>query len=100
MRIGLFHDEAGKTLDENIGLVRTAIGHGISDFWMADRLFWDPLTLITVLGREFPEARFGTAIVRTYPRHPITLAGQALATQAAINTPLTLGVGPSHAPLI
>jgi F420-dependent oxidoreductase-like protein len=100
MRIGLFHDDAGKTLDENINLVRTATEHGISDIWLSDRLCWDPLTLITVLGREFPDARFGTAVVRTYPRHPITLASQALSTQAAIGDRLTLGIGPSHAPII
>jgi F420-dependent oxidoreductase-like protein len=100
MRIGLFHDDAGKTLDDNIDLLRTATAAGVTDFWMSDRLHWDPLTLITVLGREFPAARFGTAVVRTYPRHPITLASQALATQAAIGDRLTLGIGPSHAPII
>jgi F420-dependent oxidoreductase-like protein len=100
MRISLCVDEAGSTLDENIQQVRAALAAGISDFWLAERLAWDPLTLITVLGREFTEATFGTAIVRTYPRHPISLASQALSTQAAVGGRLTLGVGPSHAPIV
>jgi F420-dependent oxidoreductase-like protein len=100
VRIGLFHDDMGKTLDENIGVIRAAAAAGIRDFWLGDRLAWDPLTLITVLGREVPDVRFATGVVRTYPRHPLTLAGQALSVQAAIGGRLTLGIGPSHRPLI
>jgi 5,10-methylenetetrahydromethanopterin reductase len=55
---------------------------------------WDPLTLLASLGRR--PAEVGTAIVATYPRHPVTTATEALTLQAA-GGGLTLGVGPSHA---
>ena len=38
----------------------------------------------------------GTAVVPTYPRHPLALAQQALSTQAACGGRLLLGIGPSH----
>ncbi|TCO53701.1 TIGR03564 family F420-dependent LLM class oxidoreductase [Actinocrispum wychmicini] len=96
MRIGLLQDDIGKTLAANIAEIRAATAGGITDFWLADRLAWEPLTLITAAGLQVPEARFGTGVIRSYPRHPLTLAGHALSTQAAIGNRLTLGIGPSH----
>ena len=43
-----------------------------------------------------PAIRFGTAVVPTYPRHPVMLAAQALTVQAASGDRLTLGIGLSH----
>ena len=43
-----------------------------------------------------PGIELGTAVVPTYPRHPLVLAGQALTTQAACGNRLTLGIGLSH----
>jgi F420-dependent oxidoreductase-like protein len=43
-----------------------------------------------------PDIELGTAVVPTYPRHPVMLAEQALTVQAAIGGRLTLGVGLSH----
>lgn len=100
MRIGLIHDDIGKTLAENVAEIQAAVDGGITDFWLADRLAWEPLTLITAVGPQVPAARFGTAVIRSYPRHPLTLAGQALSTQAAIGDRLTLGIGPSHSAII
>jgi F420-dependent oxidoreductase-like protein len=37
---------------------------------------------------------------KTYPRHPLALAGQALTAQATSGGRLVLGVGPSHRPII
>jgi F420-dependent oxidoreductase-like protein len=46
-----------------------------------------------VSGRE---AELGTAIVATYPRHPVTMAAEALTVQSTTGGRLTLGIGPSH----
>ncbi|ACU37883.1 TIGR03564 family F420-dependent LLM class oxidoreductase [Actinosynnema pretiosum subsp. pretiosum] len=56
---------------------------------------WDPLALLAAHGPGALE--LGTAIVPTYPRHPVALATQALTTQALVGGRLTLGIGPSHA---
>jgi alkanesulfonate monooxygenase SsuD/methylene tetrahydromethanopterin reductase-like flavin-dependent oxidoreductase (luciferase family) len=44
--------------------------------------------------------RLGTAIVQTYPRHPLALAQQALVLNDIAPGRLRLGIGPSHRPII
>jgi 5,10-methylenetetrahydromethanopterin reductase len=56
---------------------------------------WDPLGILGTFGSQGP-AELGTAIVPTYPRHPVTMAAEALTVQAATGGRLTLGIGPSH----
>ncbi|MFL6126598.1 TIGR03564 family F420-dependent LLM class oxidoreductase [Actinophytocola sp.] len=55
---------------------------------------WDPLTVLTALP-EGPR-ELGTAVVPTYPSHPVALATEALTVQALTGGRLTLGIGPSH----
>lgn len=56
---------------------------------------WDPLTLLATVEGGPPE--LGTAVVPTYPRHPVVMATEALTVQALTGGRLALGVGPSHA---
>jgi F420-dependent oxidoreductase-like protein len=56
----------------------------------------DALTVLAVAGREVPDIPLGTAVVPTYPRHPMVLAQQAVTTQQATSGRLTLGIGLSH----
>jgi F420-dependent oxidoreductase-like protein len=60
----------------------------------------DALTVLAIVGREVAGIELGTAVVPTYPRHPMMLAQQALTVQSSISTPgqsrLALGVGLSH----
>ena len=55
----------------------------------------DPLAVLTAMGDGPGEV--GTAIVPTYPRHPVVMATEALTAQAFTGGRLTLGIGPSHA---
>jgi len=98
MRIGIMVGEVlgAVTLDELIGQVRTAADHGLATAWSAQLFGWDALTTLAIAGREVPDIRLGTAVVPTYPRHPLALASQALTVQAAIGNRLILGVGLSH----
>jgi F420-dependent oxidoreductase-like protein len=57
---------------------------------------YDALTLLAVVGAQVPDIGLMTAVVPTYPRHPIMLAAQALTVQAATDARLTLGIGLSH----
>ncbi|MEU8176032.1 TIGR03564 family F420-dependent LLM class oxidoreductase [Microbispora hainanensis] len=63
---------------------------------MGERHTADALTAAVVAGLAVPELPLGTAVVTTYPRHPLALAGQALTVQAATGNRLTLGIGPGH----
>jgi F420-dependent oxidoreductase-like protein len=72
-----------------------AAERGLTSFWTNQNPGgWDPLTLLASLDQR--PAEIGTAIVATYPRHPVTTATEALTLQAARGG-LTLGIGPSHA---
>ncbi|MBP2325845.1 F420-dependent oxidoreductase-like protein [Kibdelosporangium banguiense] len=96
MRIGIFVEDMGKTVDEYLGTTRAASAAGIESVWLGERLGWDPLTLLAITGREVAGIGLGTAVMRSYARHPLALASQAL----TVGNGLKLGIGPSHRPLI
>ncbi|MFO7280702.1 MAG: TIGR03564 family F420-dependent LLM class oxidoreductase [Thermoanaerobacterales bacterium] len=90
-----------QTLDDVVDEVRHAATLGLHGAWWSQTFGWDALTAIAVTGRAVGDlAVLGTAVVPTYPRHVLALAGQALTTQAAVGGRLVLGVGPSHAPVV
>jgi F420-dependent oxidoreductase-like protein len=96
MRIGLLIDELGEPIESLVAQARDAAERGFPAIWLAQRGTWDALTVLAVLGREVPGIELGTSVVPTYPRHPLALASQALTTQAATGSPVSLGVGVSH----
>ena len=71
---------------------------GFSSYWVAEHPTGglDALTVLTVVGQQVERMELGTAVIPTYPRHPMVLAGQALTVQSAIRPRLTLGIGLSH----
>jgi F420-dependent oxidoreductase-like protein len=101
VRVGLWIEgQLGATIEEVVRQVDAAGDAGYARAWVGEVGSWDPLTLLAAVGRHAPGIEVGTAIVRTYPRHPLALAAQALTVQAATGNRLTLGVGSSHAPVI
>lgn len=60
----------------------------------------DTLTIFTAAAVRTSSVSLGTAIVPTYPRHPLVLSLQALALGDLAPNRLQLGIGPSHAPII
>jgi F420-dependent oxidoreductase-like protein len=95
MRIGvMFNTE--KPFDEMVSEVAWLHESGIEVAWASQIFAYDALTAIAAIGREVPGIEFGTAVVPTYPRHPVMLAAQALTVQAATHNRLTLGIGLSH----
>lgn len=71
---------------------------GFSSYWLAELPTGgvDCLTVLAVVGQSVEHMELGSAIVPTYPRHPLMLAGQALTVQAAIKSRFALGIGMSH----
>ena len=78
--------------------VRRAHADGFAAYWLAEHPTGglDALTVLTAAGLQVPEIELGTAVVPTFPRHPMALAGQALTARAAIGHRVTLGIGLSH----
>ena len=77
---------------------RAAEADGFSSYWVAEHPTGglDALTVLAVVGQHVETMELGTAVVPTYPRHPMVLAGQTLTVQSAIRAKLTLGIGLSH----
>src|SRR6478735_8234898 len=97
MRIGIFTGDVGEgTVDGYVNAARTAHEQGFGSYWVSQIFSHDALTLLAVIGREVPGIELGTAVVPTYPRHPMMLAQQALTVQAASGGRLCLGIGLSH----
>ncbi len=77
---------------------RAASADGFSSYWVAEHPTGglDALTVLTIVGQTVDTMELGTAVIPTYPRHPLVLAGQALTAQSVMQGPLTLGIGLSH----
>jgi F420-dependent oxidoreductase-like protein len=70
---------------------------GLSSLWVPQIPDdFDALTAATLIGAATTRIEIGTAVVPIQPRHPIALAHQALSTQAACDSRLSLGLGVSH----
>jgi F420-dependent oxidoreductase-like protein len=94
MRIGIFaSDDNLNTLVERAG---QAEADGFDSFWIPQIFGIDALSAHTLIGATVPRIELGTAVVPTYPRHPMALAGQARTASAASGGRVTLGVGLSH----
>ncbi|MYH67813.1 MAG: TIGR03564 family F420-dependent LLM class oxidoreductase [Dehalococcoidia bacterium] len=95
MRIGVM---IGGRLDLDGLVARTQEleAQGYDSVWMPNVFGLDAMGAFTVIGRETVRIELGTAVVPTYPRHPVTMAQQALTVQAASGNRFALGIGLSH----
>src|SRR6478735_8057466 len=97
MRLGLMSGAIhGGTLEAVTEEARKAADGGFATYWVSQIFSHDALTALAIVGREVPDIELGTAVVPTYPRHPMMLAQQALTVQAASGGRLCLGIGLSH----
>ena len=95
MRIGVMFDTE-QPFDGVVAQVAGLAEAGIEAAWSSQIFAYDALTPLAAVSREVPSIHFGTAVVPTYPRHPVMLGAQALTVQAASGGRLTLGIGLSH----
>ena len=99
MRIGL--TGGGSTVDKVVSQARQAEADGFTSLWYASLVTGDPLVAIAIAGRETTRIELGTAVLQTYPCHPLLQANRAASVADAMRRPgFTLGIGPSHEPLI
>jgi F420-dependent oxidoreductase-like protein len=98
MRIGIFAGDssAGGKVDQIVEAAHLAAAQGFPSFWLPQIFGVDAITVAGVIGREVPSLEVGTAVVPTYPRHPMMLAQQALTASALTGGHFTLGIGLSH----
>ncbi len=98
MDIGIFG--SAPTIDGLKAQVAAAHQGGFSSFWTPQIFDLDALTAFAVIAGEVPDIRLGTAVIPTYPRHPMMLAQQALTVNQVAGGRLDLGIGLSHKPVV
>lgn len=99
MRIGIMVGEvAGQpgSIDGLIVQAQQAEQDGLATAWFPQIFGIDAMTAVALAGRATSRIELGTAVVPTFPRHPVVMAQQALSTQAATNGRFALGIGLSH----
>jgi len=99
MRIGVMSGATGgadNALDGLVARCRDLESRGFASVWMANIFGLDAIGALGIVGRETERIELGTAVVPSYPRHPLAIAQQALTTQAASGGRFALGIGLSH----
>ncbi|MCZ6889169.1 MAG: LLM class flavin-dependent oxidoreductase, partial [Gammaproteobacteria bacterium] len=56
-----------------------AANDGFTSYWLAEHPTggFDALTVLALVGTAVPGIAVGSAVIPTFPRHPMVLAGQA-----------------------
>jgi F420-dependent oxidoreductase-like protein len=99
MRIGLLG--SGTTAGEIVREAKQAEAGGFSSLWYSGVVAGDPLVAMAIAGRETARIELGTAVLQTYPSHPLLQANRVVSVVDAMGRPgFTLGIGPSHEPVI
>lgn len=99
MKLGVFYGPSGDLhgIDGLIEDLRRVADAGFPSYWIPQMpMGIDALTALAVAGAAVPDIELGTAVVPTYPRHPLVLAQQASTVSAVIGDRLALGIGLSH----
>jgi 5,10-methylenetetrahydromethanopterin reductase len=76
--------------------ITRAENDGLPSAWLGNHLGHDAMTILALGGAATKRIELGTAVVATYPRHPLVMAQQALTTALACAGRFTLGIGLSH----
>jgi len=103
MRIGINGSSLialGSSVEQISAHAREAEADGFSTYWVAQLATPDALTALAVIGQSTATIELGTAVISTWPRHPLMLAAQALTTQELCDNRLVLGIGLAHKPTI
>jgi 5,10-methylenetetrahydromethanopterin reductase len=99
MKIGIgIGDIAGAPADVAgmIAQAQRAEADGFASGWLANIFGFDAIMMAALCARETTRIELGTAVVPTFPRHPVAMAQQALTAQSMAGGRFTLGIGLSH----
>ena len=65
-------------IDDLVAQAKRAEADGFASGWFANIFGMDAIIAAAVCGRETTRIELGTAVVPTYPRHPVAMAQAAL----------------------
>ncbi len=97
MRIGImFGAGPDGGIDDLVNRAQDLEARGFHSMWMANIFGLDAITTLALVGRETERIELGTAVVPSYPRHPMAIGQQCMTAQAASDGRFVLGLGLSH----
>lgn len=99
MRIGINGSSLialGRPTAEIVAHATDAEADGFATYWVAQLAVPDALTVLALAGPATHTIELGTAVIATWPRHPLMLAAQALTTSEIAGGRLVLGIGLAH----
>jgi F420-dependent oxidoreductase-like protein len=73
---------------------------GFHGMFLGSAFGFDPVMALSLAGAATSRLQLGTAVVPTWPRHPVVAAQQAATANAACDGRFRFGVGPSHPPVM
>lgn len=85
MRIGL--TGGGATVDKIVTQAQRAEADGFTSLWYASGVAGDPLVAMAIAGRATTSIELGTAVLQTYPCHPLLQANRVAAAANAMGRP-------------
>jgi F420-dependent oxidoreductase-like protein len=98
-RIGAALHEFGAA--NQLGAIELADRLGVSTAWLTTGgVGPDALTIFAAAAVKTTQIKLGTAIIPTWPRHPLAVVQQVVALASLAPGRIRLGVGPSHRPTI
>ncbi len=98
MKIGL--SGGSSTVERAVEQALEAEREGFSSLWFAGAVGGDPLVQMAFAGKATQSIELGTSVLQTYPCHPQLQANRVKAVSTAIGRSVTLGIGPSHQPVV
>ena len=81
-------------------LARRADDLGFHGMFLGSAFGFDPVMALALAGAQTQRLLLGTAVMPTWPRHPVVAAQQAATAAAACDGRFRFGVGPSHPPVM
>jgi F420-dependent oxidoreductase-like protein len=99
MRIGIGIGEiagTGGTIESLIAQAKRAEADGFASGWFANIFGMDAILAASICAQATSRIELGTAVVPTYPRHPVAMAQAALSASAVARGRFSLGIGLSH----
>jgi len=99
MRIGIGIGEiagTGGTIENLVAQAKRAEADGFASGWFANIFGMDAILAAAICAQATSRIELGTAVVPTYPRHPVAMAQAALSASAVSRGRFSLGIGLSH----
>jgi F420-dependent oxidoreductase-like protein len=89
-----------RSIDRVRELTEASERFGFHGMFLGAAFGFDPVMALAVAAPATERVLLGTAVVPTWPRHPVVAAQQATTANAACGGRFRFGVGPSHPPVM